>query len=611
MTLETSLEAKGLVQFNKFYLDHGIRTAGQLLTLRKNEITDFAFPINTTLHFGVREIGEIGLPQEDELFVNSGRRILTNFIYQYRHEDVLGGPIKLPRQFIKEVNKFLDRNKHFKFFERSKSILDVQTVPYIINYSSIDLTYKYRPVEGNNYWRRVNFFRTVVDGVVEQLATTTRNQMMYFDVPNVLPDINRLMDAEKQLLKNQDKQLPLDHRIRTMLGSDGAHLVLEFWLWAGENSHLSVFSRIPSDKLDKVSFITSLDGRYSVLNLGTFRTWIRTKDNQKGALSESRAQRAIFRHFMAIQQIRSVSDDTIIVDVESELEKNALDKQYGVAKDRMTLKDAVGGDREYLTEAPADPKLEVNIDATKYATGRTLNVDAKALSVAEDVIGGNPSDIEDFLFDQMDRDIQQHSVTAAQNEVDRLEASEGVYKVYEPKDYGMEGKIAALADDLSSKGLYSSAEVRRVKSLSERYKKIKSPFDESQTIEQYMQIDPELLKIKEDTRLTQKPIRGIIDQSMLNYSIQDFDSRYINEVLGKDTVNAFMHFQRAGIAVTDLTMTRVDDYLGSYQTFSLQLTPVIGKPSTVKIKIPVFDQNGIFTANKVKYKMKKQRRDQH
>jgi hypothetical protein len=211
----------------------------------------------------------------------------------------------------------------------------------------------------------------------------------------------------------------------------------------------------------------------------------------------------------------------------------------------------------------------------------------------------------------MDRDIQQHSVTAAQNEVDRLEASEGVYKVYEPKDYGMEGKIAALADDLSSKGLYSSAEVRRVKSLSERYKKIKSPFDESQTIEQYMQIDPELLKIKEDTRLTQKPIRGIIDQSMLNYSIQDFDSRYINEVLGKDTVNAFMHFQRAGIAVTDLSMTRVDDYLGSYQTFSLQLTPVIGKPSTVKIKIPVFDQNGIFTANKVKYKMKKQRRDQH
>lgn len=609
MTITTSLEARGFVQFNKFYLEHGIRTAGQLLTLRKNDITDFAFPINTTLHFGVREIGEIGLPQEDELFVNSGKRILANFVYTYRHQDILGGPIKLPRQFIQEVNKFLNRNKHFKFFERSRSVIDVQTVPYVINYSSIDLTYKYRPVEGNNYWRRVNFFRTVIDGVVEQLANTTRNQMMYFDVPNLLPDINRLMDAEKQLLKNQDKQLPLDHRIRTVLGSDGAHLVLEFWLWAGENSHLSVFSRIPEDKLNKVSFITSLDGRYTVLNLGTFRSWIRTEKNPRGALTPHRAQRAIFRHFMAIQQIRSVSDDTIIVDSQSVIEKNTLENQYGTNKQTLTLRDAVGNDREYLTESPADPKLEVNIDANKFGPGKTLNVDAKAKVYDEDVIGGNPSDIEDFLFDQMDRDIQQHSVTAAQIDVDRLETSEGVYQEYKPKELGLEGKINELADELASKGLYSSAEVRRVKGLAERYKKIKSPFDESQTVEEYIQIDPKLLEIGEDTRLTKKPLRGIIDQSMLNYSIQDFDSRYINEVMGKDIVNAFVHFQKAGIALTDLSVTRTDDYLGSYNVFSLQLTPVVGKPSTVKIKIPVFDRNGIFVANKVKYKMKKQRRD--
>lgn len=610
MTIETSLEAKGLVQFNKFYIDHGIRTAGQLMTLRKNEITEFAFPINTTLHFGVREIGEIGLPQEDELFVNSGRRILTNFIYTYQHPDVLGGPIKLPRQFIQEVNKFMNRNKHFKFFERNKATIEIATVPYVINYSSIDLTYKYRPVEGNNYWRRVNFFRTVVDGVVKQLQATTRNQMMYFDVPVLLPDINRLMDAEKQLLKNEDKQLPLDHRIRTMLGSDGAHLILEFWLWAGENSHLSVFSRIPKDKLDKVSFITSLDGRYSVLNLGTFRSWVRDKDNPRGALTPARAQRAMFRHFMAIQQIRSVSDDTIIVDTESELDKNSLERQAGTNKDHMSLKDAAGGDREYLSENPADPKLEVNIDATKFG-GKTLNVDAKAYQRDEDIIGGSPSDIEDFLFDQMDRDIQQHSVTAAQIAVDNLETSEGVYKAYEAKELGLEGKINAMADDLASKGLYSSAEVRRVKGLSERYKKIRSPYDETLTIEEYMDIDPASLLIGEDTRLTKKPLRGILDPSMLDYSIQDFDSRYINEIMGKDVVNAFMHFQRAGIAVTDLSMTRVDEYLGSYNVFSLQLTPVIGKPTTVKIKIPVFDRNGIFVANNVKYKMKKQRRDQH
>ena len=73
----------GLVQFNRFYIEHGIRNVGQMMTLRKNDITQFTYPLNTTLHFGVREIGEIGLPQEDELFTNAGTRILTNYISQY------------------------------------------------------------------------------------------------------------------------------------------------------------------------------------------------------------------------------------------------------------------------------------------------------------------------------------------------------------------------------------------------------------------------------------------------------------------------------------------------------------------------------------------------
>ena len=599
----------GLVQFNRFYIEHGIRNVGQMLTLRKNDITQFTYPLNTTLHFGVREIGEIGLPQEDELFTNAGTRILTNYISQYSRSANTGAPIKVQRLFIKEVKDFLKRNKRFKYIEHSRSWLDTPAVPFIINYSSIDRTYKYRQREGVEYWRRINFFSTIVDGVVEQLQKTQRNQFMYFDVPDFLPGLNRLEEVEAHLLKAEDKELPLQQRLRNIFNSDGRHIVLEFWLWAGENRHLSVFSKIPEDQLDRVTFMTSLDGRYNILNLGVFDKWIRDEQNKNGALSHRRAQRVMLRHFMAIQQIRSVGDDAIIVDSESELEKSATERTLGIKIDEGRLSDLIENDKEYLSELPAEPLLDVNIDTRQIAKGKTLDVKAKANLIDEDPIGGNPNDAEGFLFDQMERDLQQHSVTATQIEVDQLIDSESVYRAYEPVARDLDTKINKVADQLAAKGLLSSAEVRRVKGLGVRYQRIKSPFDPEQTVEEYMDIDPETLKIKQDTRLTEKDIRGVLDKSMMHYSIQDFDSRYIEQVMGKDIVNALMHFQHAGVAVTDINITRTDEYLGSYNTISVQFTPVVGKPSTVRLKIPVIDRDGIFVANGVKYRMKKQRVD--
>lgn len=599
----------GLVQYSRFYVEHGIRNIGQLMTLRKNEVTSFIYPLNTTLHFGVRDIGEIGLPQEDELFANAGNRILTNYVGMYQHPLVIGKPLKLQRIMLKEVKKFLGKNKKFKFIDHSRSWLDMPAVPYIINYSSIDRTYRYKSQEGADFWRRTNFFATVIHGIVKELNTTNRNQFMYFDVPTLLPGLNRLEEAENQMLKNGESDLPLDRRLRTMFGSDGAFVLLQFWLWAGENRHLSLFSQIPDDKLDRVTFMTTLDGRYTVLNLGTFRKWIRDEVNPKGALSHRRAQRAILRHFMAIQQIATVSDDTIIVDTDSVADRENIEKSMTMTIDETKLQNLVGDDREYISEAPADPKLDLDIDTSAFKRDKEVVLDAKARLVDQDPVSNDASDVEDYLLDQMDRDLQQHSVTAAQNEVEQLVESEDVYRSYVPKERTMTTKINDMTDNLASKGLLSSAEVRRIKGLGERYLKVKSPYDDSQTIAEYMQIDPASLAIGLDTRLTEKDIKGIVDPSMLSYSIQDFDSRYISDVMGKDVVNAFMHFQNAGIAVTDVGRKRVDEYLGSYEILSVQLTPVVGKPSTVKIKLPIVDRNGIFVANGVKYRMKKQRVD--
>ena len=58
--LDVSLEA-GQVTMSSFDREHGIRNVGQLMTLRQNDMLDFTLPMNSTLHVGIRGIGEIGL----------------------------------------------------------------------------------------------------------------------------------------------------------------------------------------------------------------------------------------------------------------------------------------------------------------------------------------------------------------------------------------------------------------------------------------------------------------------------------------------------------------------------------------------------------------------
>src|SRR5574344_2636246 len=134
--LNVSLEA-GQVTMSSFDREHGIRNVGQLMTLRQNDMLDSKLPINSTLHVGIRGIGEIGLSEDDELLANAGDRILTQYRFKYSGATI-GAPVAVHRAILPEVKAFLKRNKNFKWYENSKSWVTTPTIPYIINYCSID-----------------------------------------------------------------------------------------------------------------------------------------------------------------------------------------------------------------------------------------------------------------------------------------------------------------------------------------------------------------------------------------------------------------------------------------------------------------------------------------
>lgn len=619
--LEVSLEAS-IPQYNEFYKNFGIRTASQLINLRDNKLDGFVMPLYSTLHYTLRDNVAFGITEEDPLLVNMGDRIAFDAVGYYG-DHLIGNPVKKQRLLVKEIKAFVAKNRRFKFIESNKALEEIRVVPKVVSYSSIDESYRYKAGEGTYFQRRYNYFSTVIDGLVNELKTSARHQFLMMEVPSTIPPVSKLREAEARWLLNVGKPVPLDKQRRDNFATDGRFWILQVWLFAGKNHALSILDRIPEEYRSRVDILVAVDDRFSVLNLGKLDAWIKRDPKDKGLFTEERAQIATLRHFMSLQQFGTVVEDVVIVDEETADEIEELDKaKVKLDGDRSK---AINATSKMLREHNPDATMDVNVNATGV-TKAPINIDIKKTKpfardefgvmkgLADTVNALNSPDIESeaenqALGEQMEEDLRQLEILDAQRQADALDEVRD-YVTYQAEEFSHTGKIDRLADELAAQGLLSAAEIRRAKALGRRYEVIPSPFDATKTLSEHSPINPDELKITpESTRLLRRDLPGVFDKSMMNYALKDFRSRYIQDVMSKDIENAMLHLQQAGIAVTDMHAVRKDDYLGSSMELSVQLTPLVGTPTTVKMSYPLPDKDGIFTANKVKYSMRSQRVD--
>lgn len=104
-------------------------------------------------------------------------------------------------------------------------------------------------------------------------------------------------------------------------------------------------------------------------------------------------------------------------------------------------------------------------------------------------------------------------------------------------------------------------------------------------------------------------VSGVSDEGMLESSLLNFDSYYVENIMEKDFAAMALNAQNVGIAVTDFKRKTVVDAANKYHHYTVQFTPLKGKPSTVHFKVPVVGKDGKFLANGVTYYMAKQRGD--
>lgn len=164
--------------------------------------------------------------------------------------------------------------------------------------------------------------------------------------------------------------------------------------------------------------------------------------------------------------------------------------------------------------------------------------------------------------------------------------------------------ITKMIEENANVGLLSGAEQRSLLKLAEKSYELPNPFDASKGKIKDMVVTPEDTTLKRVQLI--EDAKTVLSPSMLYSNINEFDSQYVSKVHHKDIVQSIMMLQSSGIIVKNITVKPSITATNEVDEISINVQPVNGSPSTVKIKIPRLKENGTFLINGVTYRLDKQ-----
>ena len=558
-----------LIQYDIFYRRYGVRKASHLTAPLLPLLETLNLPKKAIYHFMGDTYRETHPASSDFLFRNITKPIYIDHILDAG--DVKGNPRKLAVNIEKPVRQFHMKNRRFLRLRSMQSVLRDENSLLVCNYGFIDEQYRYMRSLYSEFYRWWNCEAAVWSNIEKLANETDRQHFIQLRLPQVLPSISELRLGVNGL----------SQKFMKVFNDREEWMLLELWKWLGEQRSESIVSAVSEKNLSKVNIIYQESGRWMVINLGQLNQWRRTPKEElektanpiKDGFETAQLQRRFLYLMMTLAQVRN-SDP--------ELLKN--DKEAALATKTQTASDA----GQPVINAAADA-------ASQSATAQEL----EPADTAKDI------QIDETLEKSIEADLaelEQISKTATGKALteDDLPAV-----VEEPVEATLEEGVKKVCDRLADGGMLSAAEYRRYGELAASYKKLPAP--NGQSLEEFIKVDKKDLVLGEATKLPD--IKSVVDKSMLESSLLEFDEKYIRKVFQRDVAGMVLNMQKAGIAVTNYQVERQEDVMGSYDSYAVEVVPVEGAKSTVRFKLPALDEDGTYTANGVRYRMRKQRGD--
>jgi hypothetical protein len=596
-----------------FYRLHGMRYPSQLSKPLMSPIDMLHLPAGSLYHCTDDADTAIGATPEDPIMPKSKDPVVVDNVLMYAPEAVFGNPRHVNYIASKSILGYFSAYKNFKKLQQKPALAKNRLVLMVNNYGLANHAYRYtlNYMTPYNQWR--NYYTTVMSHV--QQCATSYDRQQFIVVPNAvrLPPLSVLQQAEKGNVKPYIQHYK-DH---------ASMFLLDMWLFLGEHRKDSVLGQLDAQGMSRLNLVWIIGGQWTVLNLGQLDSWIKPErpvamDDADGTVAAvEHKPKAVFNHIgiqkrylrfiMALNEtitLHAGDDDEANTD---ELPETAPIPEIApvaiqpipVLNERASF---MGG-RAKLVGVPVkahDPMQQALVKIHEASTSKELPVEDHQIE-----------DIPEFLDDKTDLEIDQ-DLQQLETLHDQV-VNEGIefhgYQPYVAPNDSLETGVEQMGDMLAKKGLLSAAELRRVKILGSKYTTIPNPYTKTTTLEEFARIDPKETHIDLHTPLMEGKIPGLLDQSMNSSSLKIFDSKYITEIMPRDTVKMVLNLQKAGVAVTDYNITTVEDRNDSFDIHSIKIVPIVGKSTTLKFRMPRVNERGIFKAGGTQYRMRKQRGD--
>ena len=627
------------IVFDTFYKRAGLRLPSQFIAPPKFKQSLFMLPTRSIVHFIPKDAYDT-MPVIESLAYNN----YSKPIYIHHHTDLLseiGKPRRRHAVLATEIRKVFISNKRYRRINEVQQRENNDTDIVTVSYAFVNKSIQYMRTIYAGYYEWYNLRNTVMLAIAQMLPDTTRNHFIFIDlVDEVLPPRSILDSAAKQ-----EPGVMNTKQIR-LFNSDSSRWFLEIWKWLSADPSKSILGVIPDIHLNRINFVLCHGQGFVLLNLGKLKAWKKATKEEAGEGADTKGflpiqyQRYFFNLWNKVIATNAIESFEEEAQIRAKLTTKPTDTASpAIAPEAVDTPRSIATDPVNIPEPPAAPGVpEVTVAGKKPQTGGMHTgglpvqdeedevVHTNQLQAYDDSIEESLTALEKInteILAQMDEQPQDDGVEAQDfggDDEDEDDEPLPAIAVEEPVTDRQEDAmivkqknianpaeaISQACDQMAVTGTITAPEYRALQKLGESYKKIKAP-DGVGTLEAFTQIQKVDYQVEEKIIVPDRPT--ILDKSMVKTTLNDFDKQYVAKHHQKNIAKMVLGAQYGKVAVTGYEQSRIDEITGSYDVVTVKLQPLDGVPSTINMRLPVIEEDGTFTANGVRYRMRKQQFD--
>lgn len=558
----TCFSTESMMTIDLFERRFQIRTTNQLVLPPTPLSSLFEFPRDSVYHFVATDGIQEGPANNDPRLATVDKKITVEVIRELTGKE--GGPTPISVNLQSQIDAWHRVNKRFRKARDAVTEAPNDQTLAVFNYAWLPKLFRYTRSIYTERYRWVNTWATVFDKIELTARTSSRKHFIFIDLPQQLPSIQRMSN----LVGKPDQTV-----VRT-LQDPNEWMVFELFKWLDPSTkEASIFNRISDSAMNRVRLIIQDGGRFICFDPSKILEWVITPKStaaQKVRISAGEMQKRVLRGIMGLMAYRS----PVVLDAETgEIDVDAQQSQIDQTTNANTM---------------------ANVDENETTQKRAEQI----LAAMDDDL----AQLDEFDAARQIEDLDQSETSITGQ---RLPGTKSTQVFDAPKT--VQEAITAQTDALADMGVLSAPEYRKITKLVEKSAALPSPYDSTRTIKEYAHVSHEETKLSPAQQLPDSIT--LVDKSMREASLKDFDPLYIEKFLPRDTVAMVHGMQKAGFIVTDYQVEKVEDVMGKFEFHTVKLTPLVGLPSTLRFKLPAVDATGKVKAGGTEYRYRKQRID--